>query len=93
MTAKLLDGKILAQKLKDSLKSEVKALQQKTGAVPHLVNLIVGNDAGACAYANSQKKTAEYIGINYELKTLSSNISEKDLISEIERLNNDKTVN
>ncbi len=93
MTAKLLDGKILAQKIKDSLKSEVKALQQKTGSVPHLVNLIIGNDAGACAYANSQKKTAEYIGINYKLETLPSNITEKDLIAHIERLNRDDSVN
>ena len=91
--SQLLDGKILAQKIKDSLKAEVRALQQKTGRVPHLVNVMIGSDPSACAYANSQEKTAEYIGIEYHLKTLSPNISEKDLIVEIERLNKDQNVN
>ena len=93
MSAQLLDGKVLSQKLKDSIKQEVKTLQEKTGRVPQLVNVMIGNDAGACAYANSQKKTADYIGIHYTLKTLSLKITEKELITEIDRLNKDSAVN
>ena len=70
MNAKILDGKILAQDLKDDLKNEVDALKQETGSVPRLVNVTVGSEHSSCAYAKSQKSAAEYIGIEYELKTL-----------------------
>ena len=58
MSTQLLDGKVLAGNLKESLKKEVEKLKQTTGAVPHLVNVMVGNDPSAGAYANSQKKIA-----------------------------------
>ena len=50
MSAKILDGKALAQDLKDSLRDEVAALKKQTGLVPRLVNVMVGSDHGACAY-------------------------------------------
>ena len=59
MTAKLLDGKILAASLKESLKNEIEALKKSTGKTPKLKNIMIGNDPSADAYANSQKKGAE----------------------------------
>lgn len=93
MTAKILDGKQLAQVLKDSLRSEVAALKTKTGAVPVLVNIIVGTDPGSCAYAKSQKAVAEYIGIRYELKMLPQETSQSELMTLIEKFNRDPEVN
>ncbi|VAX35451.1 Methenyltetrahydrofolate cyclohydrolase / Methylenetetrahydrofolate dehydrogenase (NADP+) [hydrothermal vent metagenome] len=89
----ILDGKKLAQKLKDSLKQEVTQLKEQTGKVPCLVNVIVGSDAGSCAYANAQMKTAAYMGIDYELRTLPEDISQEKFSQEIADLNRDSTVN
>jgi len=93
MSAQLLDGKILAQNLKDALKAEVAALSKKTGATPRLVNILVGEDPRACAYARSQKAAAEYIGIRYELEELPRDIRQQDLAQHIRRLNGDDDIN
>ncbi|HOW34889.1 MAG TPA: bifunctional 5,10-methylenetetrahydrofolate dehydrogenase/5,10-methenyltetrahydrofolate cyclohydrolase [Candidatus Omnitrophota bacterium] len=89
MTARLLDGKLLAESVKQNLKKEVDALRQKTGLVPRLANILVGDDAAAKTYANSQKKVAQDIGIDYGLINLPEDISQKKLIESIEELNRD----
>lgn len=89
MTARLLDGKLLAESVKQNLKKEIDGLKQKTGLVPRLANILVGDDAAAKTYANSQKKVAEDIGINYGLINLPEDISQKKLIEAIEELNRD----
>ena len=85
--ANILDGRQLAQTLKDELRAEIAALKEQTGQVPHLVNVIIGDDAGSCAYANSQKRVAEQVGIDYELKTLSSDITQEEFDAVIKELN------
>jgi len=93
VSAKILDGKALACDLKNALRDEVVALKETTGSVPRLVNVMMGRDHGACAYAKSQKKVAEYIGIHYELETLPEDISQDDFFRCIDQLNNDASVN
>jgi len=93
LSATILDGKALAQDLKDGLKAEVAQLKERTGSVPHLVNVIVGNDHGSSAYAKSQKNVAEYIGIHYELKTLPADVSQDELIKCVKKLNGESSVN
>jgi len=92
MSAKILDGKQLAKDLGDSLKEEVCKIKTQTGTVPRMINILIGDDHGSCAYANSQKRVAERIGIEYELLTLDSDIKQSELLDEIERLNNDVNV-
>lgn len=92
MSAQLLDGKILATRLKESLKEEITRLKKTTGRNPKLKNIMVGDDPSACAYANSQKKTAESLGIDYELVNLPLTISQKDIIGHIEQINKDSNV-
>ncbi len=89
MTATILDGKALSQKLQDSLKKEVALLRREVGGVPHLVNVMIGREPSACAYANSQKKVAEYIGISYDLEILPPDVSQKDLAAVIKKLDTD----
>jgi len=52
----------------------------------------VGENAASAVYIKSQKKNAENLGIEYELKTLDAGITERDLLEEIKKLNQDKTV-
>lgn len=93
MSAQILDGKVLARKIQEALKAEVAALKKSVGDVPRLVNILMGSDHGSCAYANSQKKAAEYIGIRYELLMLPADISQNDLTETIKKLNRDPAVN
>lgn len=92
MSAHVLDGNALAKTLKEKLRQEILQLKAKTGSVPHLVNVMLGKDPGSCAYANSQKRVAEQMGIHYELRSLSENISQADLLQAIAQLNRDPGV-
>ncbi|MDD4939396.1 MAG: bifunctional 5,10-methylenetetrahydrofolate dehydrogenase/5,10-methenyltetrahydrofolate cyclohydrolase [Candidatus Omnitrophica bacterium] len=87
--AKLLEGKFLAEKIKEELKSQVSSL----GRRPVLASIIAGDNAGAESYAKSQKKTAESLGIEYQFHKLDSSISEPALVEFIHKLNDEKTVN
>ena len=92
-TARLLDGKLLAGQIKERLKKEVAELKNKFGSAPCLVNIIFGNHHSSSAYANSQKKAAGDIGIQYHLESLPETMLQKDFIKCIENFNQDASVN
>lgn len=92
-TAKILDGKVLAQKIGEDLKVEVDALRASRGSVPHLVNVTVGDSTSVCAYANSQKRVAKKLGIDYDLKNLPADSSQEELIDVVRELNGERQVN
>ncbi|MFH1578342.1 MAG: bifunctional 5,10-methylenetetrahydrofolate dehydrogenase/5,10-methenyltetrahydrofolate cyclohydrolase [Candidatus Omnitrophota bacterium] len=86
---KLLEGKPIAARIKEGLKKEIQQLSTK----PVLVSIQVGDNAGAEAYAKSQKKTADNLGIEYRFQKLSQDTKEVKLINVIKGLNNDNAVN
>ena len=87
--AKLLEGKPLAEKIKEAIKLEVGSLKNK----PVLASIMVGDNAGAAAYVKSQSKAAENLGIEYRLQNLPQNTTQDVLIEFIRKLNSDKSVN
>jgi len=93
MFAKILDGKELAKVLIDGLKKEVASLKKSTGGVPNMINIMIGDHYGSCAYANSQKRVAEEIGIRYTLKTLPEGTTQDELVGCLQDLNADPSVN
>lgn len=86
---KLLEGKPIAARIKDDLKKQIQELQ----LIPVLASIQVGENAGAEAYARSQKKAAENLGIEYKFHKLNQDTKEQELIDFIQRLNEDKGVN
>ncbi|MDP8266083.1 MAG: bifunctional 5,10-methylenetetrahydrofolate dehydrogenase/5,10-methenyltetrahydrofolate cyclohydrolase [Candidatus Aceula meridiana] len=93
MSVQVLDGKLLAEEIKKRLQDEVGFIHNETGCLPLIVNVMIGNNHAACAYANSQKKAAEQIGINYRQDILDKDISAEEIIAHIKSLNEDKNVN
>ena len=89
---KILDGKILAQKLKDALKKEVADLKKVFKDSPVLASVLVGDDKGSLAYVNSQKKNAEEIGVLYQLIKLPKDISQQEFVKTIKGLNADSKI-
>ena len=87
--AKLLEGKPLAEKIKEEIKQQVSSLKKK----PVLASIQVGENAGASAYVKSQQKLSESLGIEYQLHKLAQDTSENHLIGFIQKLNTDKSVN
>jgi methylenetetrahydrofolate dehydrogenase (NADP+) / methenyltetrahydrofolate cyclohydrolase len=92
MSAKILDGKVLAQKLLAELKAEVAALKVQTGKVPRFMNIVVGQDESANSYAKSQVRAAEIIGIDYQFSHLPQHATRRELHDQIKLLNDDPEV-
>lgn len=91
MAAELLKGKPLADKIKEQVKKDVEELKAK-GVNPFLVAVQVGENAASKVYTNAQRKVAEAVGIKYELRELSHDTTQEDLLKYIQELNNDPAV-
>jgi methylenetetrahydrofolate dehydrogenase (NADP+)/methenyltetrahydrofolate cyclohydrolase len=87
--ARLLEGKPVAERIRQDIVKEIEALGKK----PVLASVMVGDNPGAEAYVKSQKKTAEALGVEYQLHKLKSDINEHALAEFIEKLNKDRSVN
>ncbi len=92
MRAIILDGSKKADEIKRELSERIESLKRSTGAVARLTALQIGEGGAFSVYANSQKRIANAINMDYELIKLAGNISEQGLIDKIIELNRDESV-
>ncbi|MFH0947838.1 MAG: bifunctional 5,10-methylenetetrahydrofolate dehydrogenase/5,10-methenyltetrahydrofolate cyclohydrolase [Elusimicrobiota bacterium] len=93
MSAKIIDGNIIAERIKTEVKSELsELLKRQSGRKPVLVAVQVGENPASKVYVKNQKLSCEEVGIEYNLVQLDNNISEDDLISEIRKLGQDEKI-
>lgn len=84
----ILDGKMLRDKIFESLKVKLDKMQQK----PTLAVILVGENPASQIYVRNKKKTAEKLGINSLSIEYPSDISEEELLNKIKELNSDEKV-
>jgi len=85
----LIDGKAVAKDIQDEIKDKVETLQ---GRPPCLAVIIVGENPASQIYVGRKIKACENVGFKSIYRTFPADISETDLISEIEALNQDPEV-
>ena len=90
---KLINGKEIAQNLRNELKKEIDNLRSKLGTVPGLAVVQVGNVAASSVYVKAKTKSAKEVGIEVIDHHLEENISEKELLKLVKNLNNQENVN
>lgn len=90
--AKIIDGKAVAAKVRNEVKTEVEVLKAK-GISPGLAVVIVGDDPASRVYVNNKKKDCAEVGINSEEYTLSAETTQVELMQLISTLNNKKEMN
>ena len=90
---KIINGKEIAQNLRNSLKNEILELKKKYGKGPGLAVVQVGNVAASSVYVKAKTKNAQEVGIEVIDHHLEDTISQDELISLIENLNSQKNVN
>ena len=83
----ILDGKKVAQKLKDDLKIEIESIKLKFNRVPGLAVVQVGNVAASSVYVKAKTKAAKEVGINVFDHHLEETTNQNDLINLIDQLN------
>ena len=89
----ILDGKKVAQKLKDELKIEIENLKSKFNCVPGLAVVQVGNVSASSVYVKAKTKAAKEVGINVFDHHLEETTNQDKLINLINQLNIDKNIN
>ena len=87
MSAYILDGKLLAAQLKERLIEEIKILKDSARGVPRVFSIVVGDDPAGLSYAASQQKTAQSVGVRYELQHFKADSSQEDVLKLIGELN------
>ena len=90
--AKIIDGKVVSQFVKDEVKKEVSALGEK-GVSVGLAVIIVGNDPASRTYVNNKKKACEATGIISEEYALPEDTTMEELLALIKELNAKKSIN
>ena len=88
----VVSGKDLAKSLKDQMAIEVVELEKKYGRLPHLAVILVGEDPGSVSYVKGKEKACNEIGIKNTTIKRTSDITEEELLSIVEELNNDDNV-
>jgi methylenetetrahydrofolate dehydrogenase (NADP+)/methenyltetrahydrofolate cyclohydrolase len=89
MSAQILDGKALAQRIKASLALDVTELK-KEGKVPGLGTVLVGDDPGSHSYVKGKHRDCEEVGITSIRVDLPTSANEADVLSAIRDLNASK---
>jgi methylenetetrahydrofolate dehydrogenase (NADP+)/methenyltetrahydrofolate cyclohydrolase len=92
MTAQIIDGKLIAADLRDRVALEVARVQREHGLMPGLAVVLVGNDPASEVYVRSKAKQTRAAGMASFEHKLPDDVTERDLLALIAKLNNDDSV-
>lgn len=91
MSATIISGKDLAKEKRESMKKEVELLGQE-GVQPGLAVVLVGEDPASQSYVKAKQKACEEIGIYSVLHKLEESVTEAELLTLIQSLNDDPRI-
>ncbi|MBQ3379284.1 MAG: bifunctional methylenetetrahydrofolate dehydrogenase/methenyltetrahydrofolate cyclohydrolase FolD [Clostridia bacterium] len=91
MSAKVIDGKALSKKLREQIKKDAQALKEK-GVCPSLSVIIVGEDPASKTYVKNKRLACEEVGIRSDVYELPESTTSKELLSLVNKLNDDDSV-
>ncbi len=90
MSARYIDGNAIAERVLEEAAEERAALSEDH--TPRLTSILIGENPPAEAYMKQQERAAEKTGIQYDASHLPGDISQNELLGEIQRLNRDQEV-
>ena len=88
----LIDGKKIADAIKQEIAAEVAQMVAAGGKKPHLAAVLVGHDGGSETYVAHKVKACEQCGFNSTVVRFEDNVTEEELLATIEKLNNDTDI-
>ncbi|MBD2306316.1 bifunctional methylenetetrahydrofolate dehydrogenase/methenyltetrahydrofolate cyclohydrolase FolD [Chroococcidiopsis sp. FACHB-1243] len=91
-TAKILDGKALAQKIQTELTAQIQALQPQIGRTPGLAVLMVGDNPASAAYVRNKERACNKVGIASFGKNFPADATQAEVARAIQDLNEDERV-
>ncbi|UZE49609.1 bifunctional methylenetetrahydrofolate dehydrogenase/methenyltetrahydrofolate cyclohydrolase FolD [Rhodopseudomonas sp. P2A-2r] len=92
MTARIIDGKIIAAELRDRVAAEVARVKSEHGVTPGLAVVLVGSDPASEVYVRSKHKQTQAAGMASFEHKLPADVAQADLLALVAKLNADTTV-
>lgn len=92
MTAKPIDGRAVARRVREEVAAEVGRLREEIGVVPGLAAVLVGDDPASATYVRMKGRACEEVGFVSRTIRLPATIGESELLGQIYALNEDSEV-
>ncbi|MDB4988453.1 MAG: Methylenetetrahydrofolate dehydrogenase [Myxococcaceae bacterium] len=92
MSAQILDGKVISERVRSEVKLRAEAFEQKHGRKAGLEVVLVGDDPASHAYVASKEKQSLQVGLRGVVHRLPANVSQAELLQKLRELNLDPTV-
>lgn len=92
MSAKIIDGKVLAQSIREEIAEEVRLLGKNTGIKPGLAAVLVGDDPASAVYVKNKKIACEKAGLYPQEHRLPASTTQEALLNLIYQLNGDTRI-
>lgn len=92
MSAKIIDGKMISETIRQEVAEKVKLRLSLGKRAPGLAVILVGNDPASQIYVNSKRRTCEAVGFISRSYDLAEKTTESELLQLIDQLNNDKAI-
>jgi len=93
MSDKIIDGKLVSEKIRNVIKEKAKRIHEEFSRVPGLAAVLVGEDPASQIYVRNKRRSCEDVGIYSEEHKLSESTTQGELLSLIDKLNNDNKIN
>jgi methylenetetrahydrofolate dehydrogenase (NADP+) / methenyltetrahydrofolate cyclohydrolase len=87
MTARIIDGKAIAEKIRGEIATQVAELKLQTNCVPHLAAILVGDDPASAVYVRGKQRACEKAGLKSTLHRLPGTTSEDELLNLVRQCN------
>ena len=92
MPAQIIDGKAIAESVRNQVAAETQLLISDTGVLPHLAAVLVGNDPASEVYVRNKERACQKTGLKSTLHRLDAATTQADLLALIDTLNLDAGV-
>lgn len=92
MTARLIDGKAIAESFRADIARRAAELKSRTGVTPFLAAVLTGDDPASAVYVKNKHAACEKAGFGSEVIRLPAHTTEQELLDVIARFNGDATV-
>jgi methylenetetrahydrofolate dehydrogenase (NADP+)/methenyltetrahydrofolate cyclohydrolase len=92
MTAKIINGKKIADKLNKNTAEEIKQIKSNYEITPNITTIKIGKDPSSELYLRLRDKACKKVGIFTNTLNYSEDVSENEIINELTRLNEDKNI-
>ena len=90
--AKIIDGKAIAEEIKQEIAEEVEKMRASIGRVPGLAVVLVGSRKDSETYVRSKQKACEQVGINSFGASLPETATEEEVLAAVNKFNCDPNV-